>query len=180
MFAPVRDVGLIVVDEEHDTSYKQYDPAPRYHARDVAVMRAFMEEAVAVLGSATPGMVSIQAVKEKKHEMLNLPMRPTGTMPEVRILNMLEYKSAMRGPLTVELFSEIQKALEKKEQVILLYNRRGLHPTCSAKTAVMCPKVRRVPPALPITRRKTFCLIITADIRGGLTTGVKSAVPKTW
>jgi primosomal protein N' (replication factor Y) (superfamily II helicase) len=66
VFAPVRDVGLIVVDEEHDTSYKQYDPAPRYHARDVAVMRAHMENAVAVLGSATPGMVSVQAVKEGK------------------------------------------------------------------------------------------------------------------
>jgi primosomal protein N' (replication factor Y) (superfamily II helicase) len=102
-------VGLIVVDEEHDTSYKQYDPAPRYHARDVAVMRAHMEKAVAVLGSATPGMVSVQAVKEEKHELLHLPDRPTGTMPEVRILNMIEYKSAMRGPLTVELYEEVEK-----------------------------------------------------------------------
>jgi primosomal protein N' (replication factor Y) (superfamily II helicase) len=125
VFAPVKNVGLIVVDEEHDTSYKQYDPAPRYHARDVAVMRAHMENAVAVLGSATPGMVSVQAVKEGKHELLHLPLRPTGTMPEVQTLNMLQYKSAMRGPLTVELFNEVEKALKRKEQVILLYNRRG-------------------------------------------------------
>ncbi|REL33491.1 primosomal protein N' [Rhodohalobacter sp. SW132] len=125
VFAPVQNVGLIVVDEEHDTSYKQYDPAPRYNARDVAVMRAHMENAAVVLGSATPGMVSVKAVKEEKHELLHLPLRPTGTMPEVRILNMIEYKSAMRGPLTVELHQEIEKSLDRKEQAILLFNRRG-------------------------------------------------------
>lgn len=125
VFAPVQNVGLIVVDEEHDTSYKQYEPAPRYHARDVAIMRANMENAVVILGSATPGMVSVQAVKEKKHTLLHLPLRPTGTMPEVKILDMIEYKSAMRGPLTVELFKEIEKALKREEQVILLFNRRG-------------------------------------------------------
>lgn len=125
VFAPVQNLGLIVVDEEHDSSYKQYDPSPRYHARDVAVMRAHMEGAVAVLGTATPGMVSVQAVKENKHELLHLPQRPTGTMPEVIILNLIEYKSAMKGPLTAELYQEIEKALERKEQVILLYNRRG-------------------------------------------------------
>lgn len=125
VFAPVKNLGLIVVDEEHDTSYKQYDPAPRYHARDVAVMRAHMEGAVAVLGSATPGMVSVQAVKEEKHELLHLPLRPTGTMPEVEILNMIEYKSAMRGPLTVELYEAVEQSMKRNEQVILLYNRRG-------------------------------------------------------
>lgn len=125
VFAPIRDVGLIVVDEEHDSSYKQFDPSPRYHARDVAVMRAYMENAVAVLGSATPGMVSVKAVMEKKHEMLQLPLRPTGTMPEVKILNLLEYKHAKKGSLTAELHLEIKKALERKEQAILLYNRRG-------------------------------------------------------
>ncbi|WP_234570587.1 replication restart helicase PriA [Rhodohalobacter sp. 614A] len=125
VFAPVQNIGLIVVDEEHDTSYKQFDPSPRYHARDVAVMRASMENAVVVLGSATPGMVSVKAVMEKKHEMLQLPLRPTGTMPEVKILNLLEYKHAMKGSLTAELHLEIEKALDRKEQVILLYNRRG-------------------------------------------------------
>ena len=125
VFAPVQNPGLIVVDEEHDSSYKQYDPAPRYHARDVAVMRAHMENAVVVLGSATPGMVSVKAVMEEKHTLLQLPLRPTGTMPPVETLNLIEYKSAMKGPLTVELYQEIEKALERKEQVILLYNRRG-------------------------------------------------------
>ena len=125
VFAPIKNPGLIVVDEEHDNSYKQHDPAPRYHARDVAVMRGHMENAVVVLGSATPGMVSVKAVIEKKHTMLHLPLRPTGTMPQVETLNLREYKSAMKGPLTVELYQEIEKALKRKEQVILLYNRRG-------------------------------------------------------
>ncbi|TVR17429.1 MAG: primosomal protein N' [Balneolaceae bacterium] len=125
VFAPVQNPGLIVVDEEHDSSYKQFDPAPRYHARDVAVMRGVMEDAVVVLGSATPGMVSVKAVMEEKHSLLQLPLRPTGTMPEVITLHLMEYKNAMRGPLTVELFQEIEKALSRKEQVILLYNRRG-------------------------------------------------------
>ena len=125
VFAPVQNPGLIVVDEEHDTSYKQHDPAPRYHARDVAVMRGYMENAVVVLGSATPGMVSVKAVSEKKHTLLHLPLRPTGTMPQVETLNLIEYKSAMKGPLTMELYQEIEKALKRSEQVILLYNRRG-------------------------------------------------------
>jgi primosomal protein N' (replication factor Y) (superfamily II helicase) len=125
VFAPIHGLGLIVVDEEHDSSYKQFDPAPRYHARDVAVMRASMSNAVAVLGSATPGMVSVEAARLGKHDMLQLPQRPSGTMPEVRILNLLEYKSAMRGPLTVELYDEIERALKREEQIILLYNRRG-------------------------------------------------------
>lgn len=125
VFAPVQNPGLIVVDEEHDTSYKQFDPAPRYHARDVAVMRAHQEGAVVLLGSATPGMVSVKAIQEKKHTLLTLPDRPSGAMPEVVILSLKEYKNAMRGPLTVELWQEIDKALGRKEQIIILYNRRG-------------------------------------------------------
>ena len=125
VFAPVKNLGIIVVDEEHDSSYKQFDPSPRYHARDVAIMRAFMENAVVVMGSATPSMNSLQGVIQKKHTMLQLPFRPGGTMPEVRILDMKQYSSAMRGPLTVELYEAIGKALTNREQVILLYNRRG-------------------------------------------------------
>lgn len=125
VFAPVQNPGLIVVDEEHDSSYKQYDPSPRYHARDVAIMRAHMDSAVVILGSATPGMVSVKAVMEEKHTLLQLPDRPTGTMPSVEILSLKEYKGAMKGSLTVELFEEIERALGREEQVILLYNRRG-------------------------------------------------------
>ncbi|MEX2601475.1 MAG: primosomal protein N', partial [Balneolaceae bacterium] len=125
VFAPVKDLGLIVVDEEHDASYKQFDPAPRYHARDVAIMRAHMEKAVVVMGSATPSMISLQGVKVKKHTLLQLPGRPAGELPEVKVFDLKHYRSAMRGPLTVGLFEAIEQALKKKEQIILLYNRRG-------------------------------------------------------
>jgi primosomal protein N' (replication factor Y) (superfamily II helicase) len=125
VFAPVKNLGIIIVDEEHDGSYKQFDPAPRYHARDVAIMRAYIEDAVVLMGSATPSMAALQGVLEKKHTLLNLPSRPGGSMPDVHVLDMKKYSSAMRGPLTVELYQAIEKALNQDEQVILLYNRRG-------------------------------------------------------
>lgn len=125
IFAPVHNLGLIIVDEEHDGSYKQIDPAPRYHARDVAIMRAWQEGGVALLGSATPALGSYHAALRGKHRLLELPDRPFGEMPEVRVLDLKQYRSAMRGPLTVELAKAMERALEDGEQVILLYNRRG-------------------------------------------------------
>ncbi len=126
VFAPVQDLGLIVVDEEHDASYKQEDPAPRYHARDVAIMRAALNEAVVVMGSATPSMVSLYGAKKGKSRMLSLTDRPLNArLPEVHILDLKQYRSAMQGPLAVPLFNRIEEALEKGEQAILLYNRRG-------------------------------------------------------
>ncbi|NBC67015.1 MAG: primosomal protein N' [Bacteroidetes bacterium] len=158
VFAPVQDVGLIVVDEEHDTSYKQFDPSPRYHARDVAVMRSHMENAVVLLGSATPGMVSVKAVMEKKHEMLQLPLRPTGTMPGVKILNLLEYKNAMKGSLTAELHVEIEEALERKEQVILLYNRRGYSSYLQCENCGHIPQSPHSSTSLTYHKKKNILL----------------------
>lgn len=126
VFAPIRDLGVIVIDEEHDQSYKQEDPAPRYHAREVAIMRAFQTNSVIVLGSATPSMVSLHSVDTGKCIRLDLPSRHAqAQMPEVKIIDMKKYHNAMRGPLAVPLFLEIEQALARNEQVILLYNRRG-------------------------------------------------------
>jgi len=158
VFAPVQDVGLIVVDEEHDTSYKQYDPSPRYNARDVAIMRSYMENAVTVLGSATPGMVSVQAVKDEKHSLLHLSLRPTGTMPTVQILNMLEYKSAMKGPLTIELFNEVKGALNRKEQVILLFNRRGFASYLQCENCGHIPQSPESSTSLTYHKKKNILL----------------------
>jgi primosomal protein N' (replication factor Y) (superfamily II helicase) len=158
VFAPIQNPGLIVVDEEHDTSYKQHDPAPRYHARDVAVMRGHMENAVVVLGSATPGMVSVKAVMEKKHAMLQLPLRPTGTMPQVETLNLREYKNAMKGPLTIELYQEIANALKRQEQVILLYNRRGFASFLQCSECGHIPQSPESSTSLTYHKRKNILL----------------------
>ena len=126
VFAPVRDPGLIIIDEEHDPSYKQEDPAPRYHARETAVMRAWYNNAVILTGSATPSLVSLQTAATEKCQMLRLDNRHAlAELPGVKILDLKQYRSAMRGPLAVPLFLAVEEALEKKEQVILLHNRRG-------------------------------------------------------
>lgn len=158
VFAPVSDLGLIVVDEEHDSSYKQFDPAPRYHARDVAVMRGHIEGAVVVLGSATPGMVSIKAVQEKKHTLLQLPLRPTGSMPKVVTHNLAQYKSAMKGPLTIELYQEIQKALERNEQIILLFNRRGFASYLQCENCGHIPQSPESSTSLTYHKKKNILL----------------------
>lgn len=126
VFAPVQNLGLIVVDEEHDASYKQEDPAPRYHARDIAVMRATLNDATVVMGSATPSIITLSGVKKGKSTFLTLKKRPfQSKMPTVEVLDLKQYRSAMKGPLAVPLFNQIQKALARDEQIILLHNRRG-------------------------------------------------------
>lgn len=126
VFAPVQNLGLIVVDEEHDASYKQKDPAPRYHGRDVAIMRAHINDATIVMGSATPSMVALQGTNNGKSTLLTLKDRPNeAELPEVNVLDLKQYRSAMRGPLAVPLYQAVSQALDRGEQAILLYNRRG-------------------------------------------------------
>jgi len=126
VFAPVHDLGIIIMDEEHDSSYKQDDPAPRYHAREVAIMRAYKNNAVMVAGSATPSMVSLHSVQQNKSVLLKLPSRhATADLPDVKVLDLKQYKNAMRGSLAIPLYLDIEKALSRNEQIILLYNRRG-------------------------------------------------------
>lgn len=125
VFAPLHRLGLLVVDEEHDGSYKQFDPAPRYHARDVALVRAKALGAVVILGSATPSLTTRYAAESGKHTLLTLSTRPFGSMPEVKILDLKQYRPAMRGPLAIPLFRAVEQALANGEQAILLLNRRG-------------------------------------------------------
>lgn len=126
IFAPVQRLGLIIVDEEHDSSYKQEDPAPRYHARDVAIMRAHREGAVIVMGSATPSLQAYQSTLEGKATLLKLTQRPyTSEQPKVHVLDLKQYRSAMRGPLAVPLYQAITARIQRNEQMMLLYNRRG-------------------------------------------------------
>ncbi len=126
VFAPVQNLGLIILDEEHDASYKQVDPAPRYHAREVAIVRANRTNAVVIMGSATPSMQALEMVKQNKAIMLSLKKRHAeAVLPKVEIIDLTQYKGAMRGSLSVALYQAVEKSLKNNEQVILLYNRRG-------------------------------------------------------
>lgn len=124
LFAPLENVGAIIVDEEHDGAYKQ-DRNPRYHARDTAVMRAVLENAVCVLGSATPSFESYQNAKSGKYRLINLPERIDGaSMPRITLISMREAPKASPS-ISDLLYREIGKRIEKNQQVILLQNRRG-------------------------------------------------------
>jgi primosomal protein N' (replication factor Y) len=134
IFAPVSDLALVIVDEEHDSSYKQ-EEMPRYHARDVAVMRAKMAGATVVLGSATPSLESYFNAKKNKYALLELRDRvEQRPLPEVEIIDMRQefQETGHEQVISRKLAEEIRERLERKEQVMVLLNRRGYSPV------VMC------------------------------------------
>jgi len=140
VFAPVSDLALVIVDEEQDSSYKQ-EETPRYHARDVAVMRAKMANAVVVLGSATPSLESYFNAKKNKYRLLELPDRvEQRPLPEVEIIDMRQefQETGQEQVISRRLAQEIRERLDRKEQVMVLLNRRGYSPLVLCRT---CGKV---------------------------------------
>jgi len=138
IFSPLEKLGLIVVDEEHDSSYKQEDPAPRYHARDLAVVRGQTEPCPVVLGSATPSLESAYNAARGKYELLTLPLRVTAhNLPKVRVVDL----RGRAGPETI-ISTELAEAIEKHRahggQIILFLNRRGY------SSLVLCRKCGHV------------------------------------
>ena len=136
VFAPVADLALIIVDEEHDSSYKQ-EETPRYHARDVAVMRAKMANAVVALGSATPSLESYYNARKNKYALIELPDRVENRpLPEVEIVDMrLEFQeTGHEQVISRKLAAEIKDRIERKEQVMVLLNRRGYSPVVLCRT----------------------------------------------
>ena len=130
IFAPVSDLALIIVDEEQDSSYKQ-EETPRYNARDVAVMRAKMANAVVVLGSATPSLESYYNSTKNKYALLELPDRvEQRPLPEVELIDMKQefQETGQEQVISRKLAEEIRDRLERKEQVMILLNRRGYSP----------------------------------------------------
>jgi primosomal protein N' (replication factor Y) len=130
VFAPVSDLALIIVDEEHDSSYKQ-EETPRYHARDVAVMRAKMAGAMVVLGSATPSLESYYNATKNKYTLVELPDRvEQRPLPEVELIDMKQefQETGQEQVISRKLAEEIRDRLERKEQVMILLNRRGYSP----------------------------------------------------
>jgi primosomal protein N' (replication factor Y) len=130
VFAPVSDLALIIVDEEQDSSYKQ-EETPRYHARDVAVMRAKMADAMVVLGSATPSLESYYNARKSKYALMELPDRvEQRPLPEVELIDMKQefQETGQEQVVSRKLAEEIRERLERKEQVMILLNRRGYSP----------------------------------------------------
>ncbi|MFZ0310269.1 MAG: primosomal protein N' [Candidatus Sulfotelmatobacter sp.] len=136
VFAPVADLALIIVDEEHDSSYKQ-EETPRYHARDIAVVRAKMTNATVVLGSATPSLESYFNAKKNKYALVELPDRvEQRPLPEVEIIDMRQefQETGHEQVISRKLAAEIKDRFDRKEQVMVLLNRRGYSPVVLCRT----------------------------------------------
>ena len=126
VFAPVRDLGLLVIDEEHEASYKQESPPPRYHARQVAEHRAASSEALLLLGSATPSVETFYAAEQGEIAQIDLPERVSGrSLPRVITVDMREEFRARPAIFSARLVEEMHARLARKQQVILFLNRRG-------------------------------------------------------
>jgi len=143
IFLPFDNLGLIIVDEEHDPSYKQHEPAPRYHARDVALVMAQSQNAKVILGSATPSVESFYQASTGKYGLVTLTDRfGTATLPEISFADMaLEKKrKTNKGEFSSLLLDQIKQATDRKEQVILFQNRRGYAPMVQCEDCGWVPK----------------------------------------
>lgn len=143
IFLPFRNLGLVIVDEEHESSYKQYDPAPRYHARDTAIYLTHLHKAKIVLGSATPSLESYYNAKIKKYGLVTLKGRYGGVQsPLIEVVSIAEEtkRKTMQSHFTTVLINEITGALSRKEQVILFQNRRGYTPVLLCTTCGYTPR----------------------------------------
>ncbi len=143
IFLPFDNLGLIIVDEEHDPSYKQHDPAPRYHARDVAMVMAQLHNAKVILGSATPSVESFYQASIGKYGLVTLTHRfGTAKLPKISFADMTTEKKRKtnKGEFSSLLLNEIKEAISKKEQVILFQNRRGYAPMIQCEDCHWIPK----------------------------------------
>ncbi|MEJ5306053.1 MAG: primosomal protein N' [Ignavibacteria bacterium] len=136
VFAPLKNIGLIIVDEEHDSSYKQSESSPYYHGRDTAIMRGKVENAVVVLGSATPSLESYFNALSGKYKLIELKKRiDNALMPVINLIDLRKEKEENRmvGSFSQTMIDKIKWTLAKNEKVIILQNRRGF------ATYVICP-----------------------------------------
>ena len=143
LFLPFARLGLVIIDEEHESSFKQYDPAPRYHARDAAIVLAKLHKANVLLGSATPSLETFFNVARKKYGYALMDQRYGGIlMPEIGLVDIKEAsrKKRMNGHFSVQLLKEIEETLAMGEQVILFQNRRGYAPIVECTTCGHTPQ----------------------------------------
>jgi len=143
VFLPFDDLGMIIVDEEHETSYKQFDPAPRYNARDAAIYLANSYHSKVLLGSATPSFETYYNARTHKYGLVELLERFGGVeLPQTEVVSIAEEtkKKTMQSHFTSVLMEDMAKALSNKEQVILFQNRRGYAPLLICRTCAYTPK----------------------------------------
>lgn len=157
LFLPFQNLGLIIVDEEHETSYKQQDPAPRYHARDAALVLAKQLGAKVLLGTATPSLESFYKARQKRYGFVEMRERFGGVqLPEIIVEDVkeLKRKKMMKTPFSPRLKEEIQAALERKEQAILFLNRRGYSPVLDCHHCGWTPKCTQCDVSLTYHQRE--------------------------
>ena len=143
IFLPFDNLGLIVVDEEHEQSFKQFDPAPRYHARDTAVVLGNMHNAKVLLGSATPSLESYFNAKQNKYGFVELMHRFNDVMmPDIELVDIKDKqkKKQMKGHFSDRLLEEMTETLKTGHQIILFQNRRGFSPIIECKTCGHSPQ----------------------------------------
>ena len=145
IFLPFQKLGLIIVDESHETSFKQQNPAPRYHARDVALYMSQLKKSNIVLGSATPSLESLYNVKRKKLGYVRLEKRHGNIqLPEIKLIDIADQlkKKKMNGHFSHQLISEIEDQLKNDQQVLLFQNRRGHSPILECQTCGFTPQCK--------------------------------------
>ena len=143
VFLPFDDLALVIVDEEHESSYKQYDPAPRYNAREVALMMANFQGAKTLLGSATPAVETYYQAKQGRYGLVTLDKRfGAGGMPDIELVDTRKAREAktMHSHFTADLLGAVERTLGAKEQVILFQNRRGYAPVVACFDCGWIPK----------------------------------------
>ena len=156
IFLPYRNLGLVIIDEEHETSFKQQDPSPRYHARSAAIVMAQMCGAKTVLGTATPSMESYYNAQTGKYGLVELKTRYQGIeLPEIRLVNIkdLRRRKMMSGPFSPMLLAGIREALSNNKQVILFQNRRGFAPMMECRVCGWVPKCKNCDVSLTYHKR---------------------------
>ena len=152
---PFQNLGLIIIDEEHVTSYKQQDPAPRYHARSAAIMLAQMYGAKTLLGTATPSLETYHNAKTGKYGLVELFQRYKGIeLPDIQVVDIkdLQHRKMMNGPFSPLLLSKVREALECGEQAILFQNRRGYAPMVECKQCGWVPHCQHCDVSLTLHR----------------------------
>ncbi len=143
VFLPFDNLSLIIVDEEHESSYKQYDPAPRYHARDVALYLAHLHFSKVLLGSATPSLESYSNAMEGKYTLVTMEQRYGGaSLPQMILADTLREKQRklMKGDFSFVLLEALNRTLQEKKQAIIFQNRRGYSPHLTCETCSWIPK----------------------------------------